>query len=479
MDDSLKMNSASLQKRFPTVYRDFCSKHDIVLSADTVMTWGVDVSRGTSAVRIKQKVPTKVFIWVNLIWSEIKIQRVIHFSPQKNTFLEDDFAQSYKFDSKLLISFLEKFLSENGYTWGMEIDILTEAPRWCGFAFSGVLSVLFTYLIFILTGKLQGSELYNPSECIKHPIFESLYLTSLSLSQCISGGKKRGWATNYAIMMPDTPLPILCFTGGTDHSKISDPSRDSTQEIVVPAYKDTLLNFLKIDSNIREFTIDYGIISTGLEYNYKTIESTRESIKRENEKMTAFANDICQSLPIKESEKEYFSWLLDFDRQDVFRKTIDDTNIKIIEWFSYLLKNQHDDGGVDAFIQTIKNVGLTSFAYQKENRLFFAIQHFFYSYRHFLDEEIGILPFNTGKSWGSLLFVMKGDKSHETITRVIQHLQDAGELISLDYASWRDGYSSDGVRLEQYVQQGIYSEYAKERNIVFSDSQGNHYFWEY
>lgn len=139
----------------------------------------------------------------------------------------------------------------------------------------------------------------------------------------------------------------------------------------------------------------------------------------------------------------------------------------------------HDDSAVSAFIDVIKNIGLTSFSYQKENKLFFALEYLFYQYRQFEDEEIGILPFNTGKIGGSLLFVMKSGKSRETIQKVLDYLRNDGHIISMDYASWRDGYSSNGVRLEQYITQKLYSDYTKEGNILFTDTSGTVYFGDY
>jgi len=103
-----------------------------------------------------------------------------------------------------------------------------------------------------------------------------------------------------------------------------------------------------------------------------------------------------------------------------------------------------------------------SFSYQKENRLFFALQYLFYQYRQFEDEEIGIIPFNTGKIGGSFFFVMKDKRSRTTLQKVLEHLQDDNHIISLDYASWRDGFSSDGVQLRQFITEKIYSDYTKE-----------------
>ncbi len=120
-----------------------------------------------------------------------------------------------------------------------------------------------------------------------------------------------------------------------------------------------------------------------------------------------------------------------------------------------------------------------SFSYQKENKLYFTIHHLFNHYRQFEDEELWILPFNTGKIGGSLFFVMKHKKSRTTMQKVLSHLQTEGYIASMDYVSWRDGYSGDGLRIEQCITQKLYSEYTKEWNVLFSDIQGVTYFGDY
>lgn len=74
---------------------------------------------------------------------------------------------------------------------------------------------------------------------------------------------------------------------------------------------------------------------------------------------------------------------------------------------------------------------------------------------------------------------MKYKESRETLQKVLNHLQSEGHITFLDYASWRDGSSSDGVRLEQFVTEKLYSEYTKEGDVLFSDSFGRGYFGDY
>jgi hypothetical protein len=101
------------------------------------------------------------------------------------------------------------------------------------------------------------------------------------------------------------------------------------------------------------------------------------------------------------------SGILNIDQNSLIYKNIDLTNLKILEGFASLFRDTHTDSAVDTFIDTIRKTGLSSFAYQQENSLYTALQYLFHKHQQFDEESIGILPFNTGKTGGSLFFVMK------------------------------------------------------------------------
>ena len=150
-------------------------------------------------------------------------------------------------------------------------------------------------------------------------------------------------------------------------------------------------------------------------------------------------------------------------------------NLNILEGFNSLFRGIHPDSAMETFIDTIRKIGLSSFAYQKENKLLSALQYLFHQYQRFDDEAIGVLPFNTGRIGGSLFFVTKKERSRATINKVLEQLRVDGHIASLDYASWRDGYSADGVQVEQYLTDKIYSRYTREGDVLFSDSFGKSY----
>jgi hypothetical protein len=75
--------------------------------------------------------------------------------------------------------------------------------------------------------------------------------------------------------------------------------------------------------------------------------------------------------------------------------------------------------------------------------------------------------------------VTKKGKSRITLQKVLKRLRSDGHIAFLNYASWRDGYSSDGVRFEQYVTEKLFSCYTEQGNVQFTDTSGKSYFGNY
>jgi hypothetical protein len=482
MEAGRKMNSASLRKEFEAAYRDFFHRHDIVLSAPGVLTWGADISHGTSALRIKQKIPLKTFLGANLNDSgKVTFGTFSFFSSAENGFNTRDCEAVFRNEIPKISEILEEFLVAGGYSGGMEIDFISEAPRGHGFSSTGVISVLLSHLAHVLTGKISEGWEENP-DFPKSPLFEAIWKFSLRIAWSISGGKSTG-SNEYAVMAEGKALPRVYFTSSKRSKERSATGRQQSlsgmEDSRSGPYREGLAEFLCPEENITELPLDYGIVFSGMEYAYDEIESTRERMKRERSRLNGFIAEISQKLAARDFPESTLEHFYRADWSEGLSRTIDRTNLKILEGFDYLLKNRHDDSAVSSFIEGVKSVGLTSLSYQKENRMFFAFQHLFNKNRRFEDEEIGILPFNTGRIGGSFLFVMKKNRSRDTLEKTVTALREEGFSVSLDYASWRDGEGSDGVRLEQFVGSGRHSDYTKEGSVVFSDNTGKTYFAEY
>ncbi len=484
--DHESMNSRALQVSNPGVYKDFFNTHNIILSGDSVLTWWPDISHGVSVLRMKQKLPMKTYCWVNFNTSGmVTFRSIFVYDIVHRTFKQERFLTSFKYNVDKMSVFLQDFLRGQNFSGWVEIDFLTETPPGCGFAFSASVSVLLSILVYTITQKIDIWTLKNFELNEDHPFFEELYLFSLELSNVISQWNSIWWGSNYAMMIANHPLPIVYLSQINNQNVSNDTRLENTTPWVLSAvdttlYKDTLLHFLWMESLLGwELPLDYGILYTGLEYRFDTIESTRELEKRRERWLDSLVNTILASLPIERELRNSIAKLLDFEKEDTIYKIIDILNLKILNGFHSILKEPMNVDLMTAFIEMVQNVGLSSFSYQKPNELFFALQHSFYQLKQYEDECIGIMPFNSWAIGGSLLFVMRKGKSRATLQKVLTSLRKEWHTILLHHASWRDGTSSDGVRIEQYVDEKIYSQYTKLWDVHFADSHGKSYCGSY
>ncbi len=481
-DTSIRMNSENLQLIFLPTYKNFFNKHDIVLSSNSVMTWWADLSHGMSALRIKQKVPLKTYAGICLnTTGKVTFWKILDYSVTENAFKEDNLGGFFKSNLDKTSQFLEGFLVENGYTGGIEMDFLYEAAPWHGFAFISSTSVLIAHLMYMMISKIDSKTVQNGQLSIDDTMFEEIYHLSLHISYYISGGKSTSGASNYVVMQEDNSLPIVHLSQKyRSDDKHTTPEEDGYSEENQAIYKDSLLRFLWKESlKLDELPIDYGVIFTGLEYRFSQIESTIEKIKMDHDDLNSFISHIIDSLPIEGKDKTAFLESLDFDKNKILHKDIDHMSFKILEWFNTLFRNIHSDDATEVFIDNIQKIWLASFSHQRVNKLFFALQYYFHQFQQFENERIAILPFNSGKIGWSLFFVIKKGQSNTTIQKVLDQLKADWHVVWLDYASWRDGYSAVGIRLEQYISEKVYSQYTKAGDVLFTDSFGNSYSQEY
>jgi uncharacterized protein YoaH (UPF0181 family) len=149
------------------------------------------------------------------------------------------------------------------------------------------------------------------------------------------------------------------------------------------------------------------VIFTGLEYRFADMEAAHEQRQYASDTLQSLMTRIVSILPISTTGQAILSDILQMDQEEILYKNINHTNLQILQGFDTLFQTTHPERAVDGFIDMIRQVGLSSFAYQPENKLYTALKYLFHTHQQFEEENIGILPFNTGKIGGSLFFVMK------------------------------------------------------------------------
>ncbi len=134
----------------------------------------------------------------------------------------------------------------------------------------------------------------------------------------------------------------------------------------------------------------------GREYRFGEGKSSKGENTKAHTPLSSFTSDTLHDLTIDEEKWNKLRDILSFDGDEVLHKTIDSMNLRILQGFYSLLKNTNSTS-VDSFIEMLGQIGLSSFAYHKENIVLSDMLHFFHKFQQFSDEKIAILPFNTGK----------------------------------------------------------------------------------
>ncbi len=115
--DEENMNSLALQSSHYEVYKDFFNTHNIVMSGDSVLTWGPDISHGVSVLRIKQKLPMKTYCGANFNTSgKVTFRSIFVYDIVHRDFKQERFLTSFKYNVDKISIFLQDFLKIHGYT---------------------------------------------------------------------------------------------------------------------------------------------------------------------------------------------------------------------------------------------------------------------------------------------------------------------------------------------------------------------------
>lgn len=102
------------------------------------------------------------------------------------------------------------------------------------------------------------------------------------------------------------------------------------------------------------------------------------------------------------------------------------------------------------------------------------IESLFHVYRSLPTETLSLFAFTTAEDGGSIMVMMPAHKSRTTLQKVINHLKTNGyPSVTIDYANWIHGTSSDTVKIEQHLSQGLYGSYTHKNMMLVKTLTGD------
>ncbi|MCX6824961.1 MAG: hypothetical protein NTY80_01940 [candidate division SR1 bacterium] len=429
------ITTASLQKKFPSVYKKFFKENDMVLSGTSVFTRGGGVGI-SGKFNIKQKLPTKVYVGISYTKNpqDISFATICEYDMLADAFHEHDMKQEHKYVS--VIEELQDFFKKNKIKKGIKISVIMESTQGQGTGYTSVILTVVSTILHALSGELKSMLLQDYKKFLASSVYKEIFDYAIKLTHLTTNKNAYG-ANSYAVLA-HTKKPIL-------YTQI-----DGDKKTYFAQKMDVLLG--SDQKNIFELLpLDYGFITLGGGYDSQMRISVRqnfEHIMKENkEKMFQIFKD---NKVTEKQLKEIFDdvYTLDFGQQ--FKNIFTIFKFNIILGFKNILQYPHDEDKIEEFVRLFNNYAEFSDIIESEPQIIKLIRKYFEKYKIFPDEVLGIFPISAGKEGGSYGFVMKYRKSRQTLEKVFEVLKKEGHKnMGVAYANWIDGYCNEGIIVEK------------------------------
>lgn len=491
--DSIKVNSQTISKNFPERYRELFSECEIVVSSNDSFFWTGEYVRFYGGVTAQQKLPTKVYIGLEVTPEEdvCFAEKLYGYAPYQNSFnvIQFEPAKEHR-----LMTFLSEYIKTQfvkGRKFGFKIHILSEAHCGGGLGSTGVIMACLATSLLLLYNKIKPSDVLDIKNLplqdqIQDPKskFNQIFRLAWRLTAVARGGESSG-STSFAAML-HTFHPVVFVPENVD--KIKDhPS--------VTSYKNQLENCQIFDQlsywggslgdifGLKEsvaWPIDVARIWSGSVINTENILKSILKIKNELREQHEFVTrTLARKLDFeKTKDKPYFYGPISRDTQGevAWQDNIDILNygaLRVVLGLGKIFKEGSSDDSLRDFFFRICN------AHNLSQYLGSSTPVLDHMYQTLIEQALrvnesiggGAKLESIGKG-GHIVFVFPPGILWEKMDKIISDLQvDTKKDIFLDWASWRDGFGKDGLILEQYMDAKIFSSFIPPDSCRIS-------FWE-
>ena len=465
------MNTGSLQKHFRTEYEEFFAKNDLVLSGCFKLSRSpVGIGDPNTIFSIKQKIPTKCYLWfAKNNTNTIIIDDIAHFNLTQQNFTHEKFANVHK-QHDIFMQHIHKFLEKNPVPHWYTLSIISENMRGHGVWFSWALWALIALWLFLLTGKVTSKDLEDYDKFLQSDIYNEICLFARELDFIARYGNSLG--LNSFCTFISTPNPVAFFVEYLN-------STAKTEEIKSKRrfYRDLLQGDDKETMSIQSaFPMDYAMIFSGQESHTDSVEYYRNKDLMDTKKAINQRKDIYykkwRNLPSNKA----------FD-EDFIANTYDNNlmilNFRLLDSFKHIIHDSYNIQNVQAFSEVINDYRRYSAIIEKQSEF---AEDFIALYKTQSKNHLPILwimPVYSGKFWGWYLAVIPKGTHREVMDNTIQHMQEKYPDCMLEYASRIDGNTTDGVKIEQYISDSIFSSYIQKDKVYVRSTVWKNYLGDY
>ncbi|MDP2090170.1 MAG: hypothetical protein Q8K30_01110 [Candidatus Gracilibacteria bacterium] len=466
------MNTQSLQEMFPEVYRDFYSRNPIVLSGCYVFPWGPMGGKHIShSIRVKSKIPLKCYVGFNKNSSgKITFGLCDFYDISNKNFIRQDFSIVVK-EFKGVCDILDSFLTDNDIVDGCEISVLSETSRGHSFGLSGTLFAVLVSGLFEIFGLINFNKYSDYTELLNSEIINDIFKISLSLELKSRYGNTIGQNILSTLSNYREPTVLISEMYGNEIKN----------EEISNIFRKHILLMSSVENYVtKDISLDFGMIFPGISGDTKQVEQYKVADKNLLNDYKISFSDFLNNFNLN-NKKIYLKDFVDsnIDIYNHIADTIGILNFKTVYLFQKMAKSGYRDDIIDDFIYHVNQYRYALSLLENQNSFAEDFIFYFRKNRSHSDEKIGIMPTASGKIGGGYVIVTKLGLSRNTLEKTISDLRYLYPNIEVEYSSFIDGSTNDGIILEQSINKGIFSQYINRNLYVYSDNLGINYFGNY
>ncbi|MBI2551891.1 hypothetical protein HYW17_01150 [Candidatus Uhrbacteria bacterium] len=478
MPERIPHNSEALKARFPEVYQEFFSKCALVCSAPRAVTWVGEHTVRYGGLTMRQSLPMRTYVGITPVKTpRIKVVSHTTYDPLVDGFRNDTLPREEYIDplEHHLLTFLKDV---GGYKFdsGFDIHILTGLPfeRAIGAAGS-FLAALFSALLLhnkvlsVKHIKLWADRTVADLQKDKELMFDGVLRLIWKWEGIIFDNPSA--ANPFSALLP-SPTPII-FAAKR------------------PPMTETLQGFLPVERLATGITwvdsarwwgartsevfgkhvgwplpFDWGVISASGTWLLRDAVFSTAKLNSELLHATRFAKNICDTIfknLTPEDLPDFLSLCQQGNQPQLWQEYIKPLHLLSFQAFMRF-KKIIESGPALPEAQALFEV-----LYKAHSMLYILgfssprVEQMVYWLRTLVHEksggvQIGI-KLNSTSQRGNLLFAMQASVVRAWMPEIIAELRaKIDDKITLDYASWIDGYDEEGgVKIEQWLEEGIHS----------------------
>lgn len=474
------MQSKHLQEEYKNIYENFFAQQKIIFSAPFVLSRSGDTEAWYSWVSIKQKIPLRMYIWINSDpkpW--INFGKIIYRDITEKKYLEMPIKEYGPYFHEI-----EKFLKQTWVKWDSwyKISLLCELPRWVGLWFDSVFCLLLSTCIHRLQGNFSHTEfdnntlIYDDINNTKTSIYHIIRYAQLIESQ-IRWYQYISWALLTSLCT--SKFPIISFSEDIQNTwKKELLSMQDYKCFIYP------LNILFKDIwEIPHAPIDYWVIYSGrptLSEHIVQENNQNEFIELMGFASNTFKEAISQSCANrkpkfhKELIKEYEKW-----NATIVQSLLWYNSFEILYRLKMLYHKWYSEEDIKKFILAITKTRHAHNAVKRSSShltaLITGLQQFFW-YR---GDLLWISYNDTNSMWWSLFFTTPLEWLRKNILNTLNQAQRDFPWVELLYANRLDGIEEKWLLCEQDLLQQKTSQFVDNNMLMLELPNKNYIFWSY